>query len=204
MVSLMKGERSDEQGLFEEAMADVAPVEKDRSAPAAADPPITSPQDRDREARREFERVASGEAPLETPDDTHGLDPAESFEGKVTGLDPRVLGQLRRGEFSMQDEVDLHRLNAEDARETLDRFLAGAQARGLRCVRIIHGWGKGSPGGFPVLKPSLPRWLERGEIGKRVLAYATEPGNPGATCVLLRGGAPTPGEPRRRRRGRRR
>jgi DNA-nicking Smr family endonuclease len=202
MFSPMKGERGEDRELFEEAMADVERAKNDRRAPETPKPAIASTEDREREARREFERVASGDAPLDAPLESNGVDPAEYLEGKVTGLDPRVLAQLRRGEFSMQDEIDLHRLNSEDAHDRLDHFLADAQARGLRCVRVVHGWGRGSEGGVPVLKPNLGRWLERGSTGKRVLAYATERANPGATCILLRGGGRPPVESRRRQRGR--
>jgi DNA-nicking Smr family endonuclease len=200
MFWVMAGERGEDRELFEEAMEDVARVDNDRRAPEPAAPRTASKEDRDREARRDFERVASGEAPFEAD----AVDPAEHIEGSVLGLDPRVLGRLRRGEFSMQDEIDLHGFSSEDARERLGHFLVHAHARGLRCVRAVHGWGRGSPGGVPVLKSKLPRWLERETGRDLVLAYATAPANPGATCILLRGGGAPPTEPRRRRRRHRR
>jgi DNA-nicking Smr family endonuclease len=192
--------RKDEEEIFEKEMADVARAENDRRAAPAVEVPVASPEEREREARHEFERVASGEAPFDADD----VDPAEYIEGRVDGLDPRELARLRRGEYGAQEELDLHRLARDDARESLESFLRDAHGRGLRCVRIVHGWGRGSPGGRPVIKPSLPRWLERGSARAVVLAYATAPRNPGATLLLLRGGAPVPQEPRRRRRGRRR
>ncbi len=200
MVWGMAGERGGDRELFEEAMDDVARVDSDRRAPEPAAPRIADQQDRDREAHRDFERVASGEAPFEAD----AVDPEEHIEGSVPGLDPRVLGQLRRGEFSVQDEIDLHGFTSEDARERLDHFLVDAHARGLRCVQAVHGWGRGSPGGVPVLKSRLPRWLQRDTGRRLVLAYTTAPENPGAPCILLRGGGAPPTEPRRRRRGRRR
>ncbi len=196
----MAGERDEDRELFKQAMEDVAPVDKERRAPEPASPRTASQQDRDREARRDFERVASGEGPF----DPDAVDPAEYIEGSVPGLDPRVLGQLRRGEFSMQDEIDLHGFTSEDARKRLDHFLVDAHARGLRCVQAVHGWGRGSPGGVPVLKSRLPGWLQRDTGRRLVLAYTTAQANPGATCILLRGGGSPPTEPRRRRRGRRR
>ena len=200
MFWVMAGERGGDRELFEEAMEDVARVDNDRRAPEPATPRTTSQRDRNREARADFERVASGEAPFEAD----AIDPAEQIEGSVRGLDPRVLGQLRRGEFSVQDEIDLHGFTSEDAHQRLDHFLVDAHARGLRCVLAVHGWGRGSPGGEPVLKSKLSRWLERDTGRRLVLAYATAPANPGATCILLRGGGAPPTEPRRRRRGRRR
>ena len=59
----------------------------------------------------------------------------------------------------------------------------------LRCVRIVHGRGKNSPGGVPVLKQNLPRWLSRGPARLIVLAYTSalpRDGGAGATYVLIR------------------
>ena len=89
----------------------------------------------------------------------------------------------------------------------MDGFLRDAHGRGLRCVRIVHGHGRNSPGGQAVLKPSLPRWLARGEARQLVLAYTTAPqsdGGAGATYVLLRGGGAPSSEPAGPRSGRKR
>ena len=54
------------------------------------------------------------------------------------------------------------------AREALGAFLRQAQRAGLRCVRVVHGKGLGSPGRAPVLKAKVHGWL----IQKReVLAF---------------------------------
>jgi DNA-nicking Smr family endonuclease len=180
---------------FEEAMADVSRVENDKLRPEPATRKTASLVDREREAQREFDRVVSGEAPF----DADPVDPTERIEGKIPGLDPRELGRLRRGDFAIQDELDLHRLGVEDARARLEGFLADAHARGLRCVRVVHGWGRGSPGGVSLIKSNLPRWLARGAARTLVLAYTTAPpnqGGAGATFVLLRGGGPAPRPPR--------
>ena len=58
---------------------------------------------------------------------------------------------------------------------------------GLRCVRIVHGKGLGSPGRAPVLKSHVPRWLAR---KKEVLAFVQarpQEGGAGALVVLLQG-----------------
>ena len=89
----------------------------------------------------------------------------------------------------MQADLDLHGSDAPTARVRVERFLLEAQGRDLRCVRIVHGRGKNSPGGVSVLKTSLPRWLSRGPARHAVLAYtsaAPRDGGPGASYVLLR------------------
>jgi len=61
------------------------------------------------------------------------------------GLAHGVLRDLRRGRWVIQDEIDLHGLNREEARAQLATFLAGSLKHGVRCVRIVHGKGLGSP-----------------------------------------------------------
>ena len=92
------------------------------------------------------------------------LDPAEMETGEELSFRrPQVrmadFRRLRRGQFSIADEIDLHGLSAEQARAALAEFLVEATARRLRCVRIIHGKGYGSRTGSPVLKNRLNHWL---------------------------------------------
>jgi DNA-nicking Smr family endonuclease len=114
----------------------------------------------------------------------------EVMEGCVPGLDPRVLRQLRKGEFTPQADLDLHGCDAETARALVEAFIVESHARGLRCLRIVHGRGNRSPNGA-VLKPSLPRWLSRGPARLIVLAWTSAPrsdGGTGASYILLRKG----------------
>jgi DNA-nicking Smr family endonuclease len=88
----------------------------------------------------------------------------------------------------VQRELDLHGLRRDDARETLVAFLREAKKRGLRCVRVVHGKGLGSPGKTPVLKGRVLSWLMQ---KKEVLAYVqAKPadGGAGALLVLLQPG----------------
>lgn len=103
------------------------------------------------------------------------------------GLPRDVLRKLRRGHWVTQDDIDLHGLNRDQARELLADFLSECIRRGLRCVRIVHGKGLGSPNREPVLRGKIRGWLaKRSEI----LAYCQAPANlggSGATTVLLSG-----------------
>lgn len=102
------------------------------------------------------------------------------------GLAQNVLRDLRRGRWVIQDEIDLHGLNRDEARHLLATFLAECLHHGKRCVRVVHGKGLGSP-----QKTSILRQLVRGWLAQRqeVLAYcqAKPPdGGEGALIVLLR------------------
>jgi len=116
----------------------------------------------------------------------------EDFESGDTltyrgeGIQDSVWKKLRRGQFQLQAECDLHGLNRDDARIEIVRFLAACADRGHRCVRVIHGKGNGSPNSGPVIKRSLDGWLRK---RKDVLAFCSaraHDGGTGAVYVLLR------------------
>jgi DNA-nicking Smr family endonuclease len=98
------------------------------------------------------------------------------------GLGRDVLGKLRRGHWVVQDLVDLHGLNREEARSALGDFLGMCVRRGLRCVRVVHGKGLRSPGKEPVLKGKVQVWLLKRDD---VLAFCEAPRNQGGSGALL-------------------
>jgi DNA-nicking Smr family endonuclease len=112
------------------------------------------------------------------------VDDALSFRRPGVGVD--VTRKLRRGAWSIQREIDLHGLRTDDAREALSAFIRETHRRGLRCVRVVHGKGLGSPGKVPVLKGKVHGWLaQKQEVMAFVQARADE-GGAGAVVVLLR------------------
>ena len=98
------------------------------------------------------------------------------------GLGRDVLRRLRRGHWVVQDFVDLHGLNREQARLLLAEFLGACLKRGLRCVRVIHGKGLRSPKREPVLKGKVQQWLAQRD---EVLAFSQAPPNEGGSGALL-------------------
>jgi DNA-nicking Smr family endonuclease len=103
-----------------------------------------------------------------------------------SGLAKNVLRDLRRGRWVIQDEIDLHGLNREQARQLLADFLAHSLKHGVRCVRIVHGKGLGSPGKDAVLRRLVRGWLAQ---KTETLAYCQakpQDGGEGAVVVLLR------------------
>jgi DNA-nicking Smr family endonuclease len=179
-----------ERALFEDAVSDVEPLDRDRLIPHLSFRQPVTLSERESEVLRELDALCAGDAPFE-PEQS-----ADRIEGKVPGLDPRMLTRLRRGEFTVQADLDLHGVDAPSARALVETFLIECQTRGLRCVRIVHGRGRNSPDGIPVLKRNLPRWLARGPARLAVLAYATaapKDGGAGASYVLLRRRRPASG-----------
>lgn len=111
-------------------------------------------------------------------------DDALSYRRPGVGID--VTRRLRKGEWTLQRELDLHGLRTDEARESLGRFLRDAHKQGIRCVRVVHGKGLGSPGRNPVLKSRVQSWLvQKNEVLAFVQARGDE-GGAGALVVLLR------------------
>jgi DNA-nicking Smr family endonuclease len=113
------------------------------------------------------------------------LDTDEALSFRRPGMGPDVVRKLRRGGWSIQRQLDLHGLRREDARDTLAAFIREAHKAGIRCVRVVHGKGLGSPGKTPVLKGRVQSWLiQKQEVIAFVQARPAE-GGAGALVVLL-------------------
>jgi DNA-nicking Smr family endonuclease len=141
----------------------------------------TEPLQRQRDEAQVMREALSDEFDVETL-----LHIDESLSYRTPGLGPDVVRKLREGRWSIQRQLDLHGLRVDQAREALGRFIRESQQAGLRCVRVVHGKGLGSPGRTPVLKSRVHRWLvQKQEVMAFVQARPAE-GGAGALLVLLR------------------
>jgi DNA-nicking Smr family endonuclease len=167
--------------LFREAVKDVLPL-RDRGRVVHPVPrPQPLPQQRMQDDRRVLEDSLSDHAGADA-----GLESGDVLSFLRDGLSPQVLRRLRAGFWSVQQELDLHGARSDEARALLVAFLEEAGQRGHRCVRVIHGKGRRSAQGEPVLKRRVAGWLaQRGDV----LAYCEArpaDGGGGAVVVLLR------------------
>ncbi|MFN4267087.1 MAG: Smr/MutS family protein [Aquabacterium sp.] len=113
------------------------------------------------------------------------LETDESLAWRRPEIGVDVVRKLRRGVWAIQNQIDLHGMRTDEAREALGQFMREAQTKGWRCVRVVHGKGLGSPGRQPVLKDKVKRWLVQSD---RVLAFVQargDDGGAGALVVLL-------------------
>ncbi len=113
----------------------------------------------------------------------------EYVEGYVAGLDPRILDRLKAGAICPESSTDLHGLRVENSFEELRSFMRRCWEKGMRCLVIVHGRGKNSPGGVGVLCDKLRLWLTQEPFRRVVLAFCTAKprhGGPGSIYVLLR------------------
>lgn len=102
------------------------------------------------------------------------------------GLAPNTARKLRRGDWVIQAQLDLHGLTREEAREALSVFLTSALKQGQRCVRVVHGKGLGSKNRVPVLRDKVRRWLTQSDAVLAWVQARAPEGGTGALVVLLR------------------
>ena len=113
------------------------------------------------------------------------LDVDDQLSFRRPGIGTDVTRKLRKGEWSLQGQLDLHGLRSDEAREAVGQFVRDAKRMGWRCVRVVHGKGLGSPGKEPVLKSKVQRWLvQKQEVIAFVQAKPSD-GGAGALVVLL-------------------
>ena len=118
------------------------------------------------------------------------LDTDDQLSFRRPGIGVEITRRLRAGHWSIQRQLDLHGLRIDEAREALGLFIRQSYKGGMRCVRVVHGKGLGSPGKTPVLKGRVQRWLvQKNEVLAFVQARPAE-GGAGALVVLLQPSGP--------------
>ena len=138
--------------------------------------------DPDAPARAELRALVAEGIRFETTDD------GERIEGRRVEVEPREVRRLRRGHYTVDQQLDLHGLNAADARKAIELFVEKRKKEGDRVLRIIHGKGGHSPRGVSVLRGEIAAWLSQGSAKRHIAAFATAPpedGGAGALLVLL-------------------
>ena len=168
------GRDDEDAALFREATRDVKPLAHDREVLPARRP----------SARARFTRAdrrAILEESLQTLPDDPALAGGDELAFARPGVADSVLRRLRRGQYRVQAELDLHGLTVRDAKAVLRDFLVEALRRGARCVRIIHGKGLRSGPRGPVLKQAVAVTLRR---SGHVIAYVSARGVDGGTGAV--------------------
>lgn len=170
---------TDERTLFRRAMRGVQPLK------TGARVPIERPSPKARARFARAERAAVLTESVGAGEDLYDLQPGDELQFRRAGVSELVLRRLRRGDYRIDAEIDLHGLTVEQAKQQLAAYLREALSRELRCVRVIHGKGLRSGTRGPVLKNTVNALLRRADA---VLAFASArpvAGGTGATLVLL-------------------
>jgi DNA-nicking Smr family endonuclease len=179
----------EDAGVFNGATKGVTKIpESDRYVPPMQAIPVRSYQ-AGKPRTREEDNAAVMRESLSDQFDVEGLvedDPSVAYARP--GVGPDVVRKLKKRVWPVQDELDLHGMTRDTARQQVADFLHRASRRGVRCVRIVHGRGYGSPNGEPVLRAMLHSWLvqmEKDEVVAFCVAGKKDGGH-GALIVLLK------------------
>lgn len=175
-----------EEEIFMNAMQGVKRMDgrSGRQVAPATEPAKSGPAvDPEEQARKDLVRFMRGEIEFE-------LEYTDEFlYGYVRGLDIKTFQQLKAGSLSVSAHLDLHGMTLDQAQESLLFFIKESYLQNYRCVLVVTGRGRNSPGGLGVLRSEVGTWLTRDPLKRVVLAFCTaqpKDGGAGAVYVLLR------------------
>lgn len=178
-MSDKKEQPASDAELFRQALEGVTPL-----APSGRIPP-----EKPKPPARVGARPAAAGSAVSRAGDTlsdHGAGEIPLTEFMRNGISRMTLRKLRRGQFPVQDTLDLHGLTTDGARSLLVAFLHESAQHQLRCVGVIHGKGQHAEHGEGKLKALARHWLTQ---RPEVLAFCEAPqhmGGGGAVWVLLK------------------
>ncbi|MFL9877260.1 Smr/MutS family protein [Herbaspirillum rhizosphaerae] len=176
----------EEANIFRDSIGKVAPLRTSEKASLTPPPPLPIARHHIADEQAALMESLSDEFTFDTL-----LNSDENLSFARPGVGSDVLSKLRRGHWVIQNQLDLHGLRRDEAREALGEFLRQARRRGQRCVRIIHGKGLGSVNKEPVLKQKVRNWLAQKD---EVIAFCQArpaDGGSGALVVLLQSSTPS-------------
>ncbi len=175
----MKKPAPEDSRLFRDSVGEVRRLHHDRVMPVRRAPGVR-PKFRDQdEAQVLHDLLSEG---YEVAD----VETGEELLYARAGLQQRTVKKLRRGQYVLGAELDLHGMSVAQARAAVAQFLYTCRQRRVQCARIIHGKGRGSRHRAPVLKGKIGHWLRQRD---EVLAYCSArncDGGTGALYVLLK------------------
>ena len=169
-----------ERNLFTRAVGKVAPIANQERVWSPPQRPSTRPLQQDLDDEAVMHESMSDDFDISTL-----LDADDQLSFRRPGIGTDITRKLRKGEWSIQGQIDLHGLRSDEARNAMGQFIRDAKRMGWRCVRVVHGKGLGSPGKEPVLKSKVQRWLvQKNEVLAFVQAKPSDGGG-GALLVLM-------------------
>lgn len=175
MKKILEQSAPSDADLFQQALEGVTPITPSNRIPPS--PP----------ARRITPRntVTSSHVTPDILSDHVSSDPWPN-EGSPTsflrnGINQMTLRKLRRGQWPIQNSIDLHGSTSDEARRLLAEFLKHSLDNGLRCVSVIHGKGWRAEGGEGILKIRVRHWITQ---YSQVLAFCEAPANAGGSGAV--------------------
>lgn len=166
----------DEMALFHTAMRDVAPLPTTDKVIHRDSPVSPVPQRKNYQEQFTTEDSLSDHISME-------IEAGDEWSYVRPGMSRQTLRRLRRGYWGIQEDLDLHGYNRDEARQELIAFLDACAQKKYRCIRVIHGKGLSSKNREPVLKTRIGNWLMQ---RTDVLAFCqARPGDGGGGAILI-------------------
>jgi len=172
-------DQSSDENLFRQEMDSVVPLKTPQTTDSKA------PRRPGLRLKPRVEFTDSDHSHMSSADDQTHIDTDDGSSHRKNGVRKRTMQKLKRGQFPVGDQLDLHHMTTATGHAALLEFIADSQRRTLDCIRIIHGKGLRSDN-LPRLK--LMTWQLLREHPQVLAFTACKPadGGAGATDVLLR------------------
>lgn len=173
---------SDESNLFMQEMVDVEPIKVKKKVP------LTKGVESElslRARRESATRDLAKDSNHLSTDHVEILDPYYPLEFKRPGVQVGVFKKLKRGKYSAEARLDLHRMTVEVARKEVFRFIKDCVSYDLRSLIIVHGKGNHSHNTEAQLKSYVNKWLPDMEEVQAFSSAQPQHGGLGAVYVLL-------------------
>ncbi len=179
----------EDKSTFLTAMTDVAPIKKGNVTAQYSPKKLQQQAKETLQQLRKRQREQTHHAAIETRQTDGFSKPVGAFESLLfhqKGIRLQELSKLKKGDFEVSSELDLHGMTLEDAKITLHDFIREAFHLKQRYIRIIHGKGYNSKEEYPPLKNLVNQELK---TLKAVIAFSSAPtrsGGTGAVNIFLK------------------
>jgi DNA-nicking Smr family endonuclease len=172
-----------EQQFFLDEMADVRPLITEKRVQSIKKKTTTHPLHQQHssnlEQRSDLEMMSD-------PIDLRDAEVGDVLFFARSGIQQKVQRKLRRGEFPIEDELDLHGYTVVEAKTAINEFFYDCKKQQKRYVRIIHGKGYRSEQKIPILKTHVAYWLPQHNDVMAFSSARPADGGTGALYVILK------------------
>ena len=168
----------EDSALFREAVGNITPLKQDNIL-------HSTPKSKAKIQKNEIEKPVS-QSLYDSEFEENLLERGDELFFARPGLQKQTLRKLRRGQIKVDEELDLHGMTTDMARNALQNFLDDCHNYSWRCVSIIHGKGIGSENKKPIIKNKVNNWLRQRDDVLAFCSATRADGGTGAIYCLLK------------------
>ena len=169
----------EDSALFREAVGSITPIKQENIL-------HRKPKEKVKRQKTEIEKPSS-QSLYDSEFEQNLLERGDELFFARPGLQKQTIRKLRRGQIKVDEELDLHGMTTDMARNALQNFLDDCHNYSWRCVSIIHGKGIGSENKKPIIKNKVNNWLrQRDDVLAFCSAIRADGGTGAIYCLLKR------------------